>query len=211
MPASIDNALTTLNRLKTFLDISGNSKNGVLTAIILGASQFTEAYCRRKFKRQAYSNELINGHDGARKLYVKNSPIISGQTITLQRLVDVNDGDDWGTLDVDSYQVDYDRGYFYLRLGEFHDGLKNYRASYTAGFYLPSATQFQDGTDDDQDLPYDLEMAVQQLCSTVFSRRKSAGRSSEKVFQISITYAQALREDPIIAETLNRYKKMSYA
>lgn len=210
MPNTIDSALTTLARAKNHLDISGNSKNTVLTAIIIGASAFVESYCRRKFGRTAYTDVLLNG-SGSRKLYARQSPIISGQTISLSHLSSIDDVDGWSDLNTDDYRIDYEFGYFYLRAGCWIEGLKNYKASYTAGYYLPSDAHFQDGTDDDLDLPADLELAVLDIVASVFSRRKSAGRTSERVYQVSVTYAKTLSEDPILKETLDRYKKMSYA
>lgn len=206
--ASIDNALTTLNAAKAHLDISSNSKNAVLTKIILGASAFVEAYCRRKFGRATYTNELISG--GGSKLFVKNTPIISSESFTLSALNGAPSDGDWEAVESDNYAIDYNTGSLSTLVTNWFEGIQNYRATYTAGYYLPSHANYQDGVNDELDLPYDLELAVLDLVGAVFNRRKAGGIGAQKVYQVSVTYAKALQDDPITKETLDRYKKMSY-
>lgn len=206
--ASIDNALTTLNNAKAHMDISSNSKNAVITKIILGASAFVEQYCRRKFGRTAYTNELISG--GGSKLFLRNTPIISGETFLLQAMNGAPSDNDWRSVDGDHYAIDYNSGSLSTLVSNWFDGIQNYRANYTAGYYLPSSANYQDGVDDNLDLPYDLELAVLDLVSAIFNKRKSGGVTSERVYQVSITYAKALKDDPITKEILDHYKVMSY-
>ena len=215
--AALDNSLTTLARAKQILEISGTSKDAILTMLIAGASKFIESYCQRQFGRQTVSNQLLNGRGGQR-LYVKRAPIISGQTVTLERLAGVDSNSDWETIDSNTYVVEYSAGCFALvgsnewrapgQGGVFTEGVQNYRASYVGGFYLPKDSEYQDGTDDDLDLPFDLEMGCISLVGNSFRQRKSRGISSQKVFQVQLTFSKGLQDDPDLKATLDSYRVM---
>lgn len=208
--AALDNALTTLARAKAHLDISGTTHDSRLTVIIAGVSKFVSTYCRRDFKRQAYTSEEYNGK-GQEDIWLKNAPVISGQTFTMQRRTSVLNENDWESIDTEEYFIDYVPARIRKTFGAWQEGFKNYRFTYTAGFYLPSHANYQDGVDDDQDLPFDLELAVMDLISGAFNRRKSGGIQSEKVYQIDITYAKELRDNPMLQQSLDSYKRMGYA
>lgn len=216
--AALDKSLTTLARAKQILEISGTSKDAILTMLIAGASSFIETYCKRKFSRETVSNELLSGR-GGKRLYVKRAPIISGQTVTLERRVGIDSNSDWETVSSDIYVIDYDAGCFIIdgsdrwRTGGdqgvgFSEGVQNYRASYVGGFYLPKDSQYQDGTDDDLDLPFDLEMACISLAGNAFRQRKSRGISSQKVFQVQLTFSKGLQDDPDLKASLDSYRVM---
>lgn len=205
--ASIDDALTTLARAKNHMDISGNTKNTVLTAIILGASKFVERYTRRKFKRQTYTSEVYDG-TGRDKLFLKNYPV-QGSVAAQRRATPLNE-DDWETLDTESFFVYTESGKLVSLVGSWFEGPKNYRFTYDAGYYLPSHANYQDGTDDDQDLPYDLELAVLDLISAAYNRRKSGGIQSQSVYQVDLTYAKELSENPMLKATLDSFKRVGY-
>ena len=208
--ATIDNALSTLTRLKSYLEISGSNKDFLLTMILISVSQYVEKYCNRKFKRQVFTQEIYSG-SGTDKLALKNFPIISGETFTLQRRnTGLNDAGDWETLDSESYFINYESGVISSNT-KFITGRQNFRVTYTGGFYLPSDTEYQDGTDDDKDLPYDLELAVLKICSFEYSKRKSVGVVSERVRDQSVTYAKAIEQDQELRSILARYRKFSYA
>lgn len=213
--AALDNALTTLTRAKQVLEISGSSKDAMLTMMIAGASKFIETYCNRKFGRATVSNELLSGR-GGKRLNVKRAPIISGQSITLERRVGIND--DWDTISSDVYVIDYNAGSFILNgsnswetgafAGHFVEGVQNYRASYVGGFYLPAHANYQDGTDDDLDLPFDLEMACIELVGNAFRKRKSSGIASQKVFQVQLTFTKGIQDNPDLKATLDSYRAL---
>lgn len=215
--AALDNSLTTLARAKQILEISGTSKDAILTMLIAGASKFIETYCKRQFGRQTVSNELLSGR-GGKRLYVKRAPIISGQTVTLERIASINSASDWETVDSNIYVVDYNAGCFILQNsnswsspgqgGVFTEGDQNYRASYVGGFYLPKDSQYQDGTDDDLDLPFDLEMGCISLVGNAFRQRKSRGIASQRVFQVQLTFSKGLQDDPDLKATLDSYRVM---
>lgn len=218
--ASIDNALTTLSRAKSFLGISGTTKDFVLTMIILSVSKFIQdTYIKKNVKRQAYSNELHDGK-GVPRLYVKHGPIVSGQTITLQKRSTNNNEDSWETIESQNYFVNYAGGFVELihhnaawegLTSGFIEGTQNYRISYTGGWYLPSSANYQDGTDDDLDMPYDLELAVLDFIGVAYNLRKAAGIKSQSVSDVKIEYANELEKHPMIKMSLERYRQHQYS
>lgn len=208
--STINSALSTVARFKTWFEISGNSKNAKIEMILIGVSDFVSRYCGYKFKRQAYVNQEYDGH-GSETLYLKNKPVISGQSLSIQhRVGQLGNDDDWETIDADQYRVDYNKGRIVMNCG-FFKGKQNYRVSYTAGYYVPSDAEYQDGTDDDLDLPYDLEMSVLKISGYSFGAGKSIGIRSEKVRDLSVTYADAVDKDAELKKTLDLYKRMSYS
>lgn len=209
MSATIDSALTTLNRAKAIMEISGTSKNAILTQLIIAVSDYIQkTYCHREFKRQSWSNQVYDG-SGTEVIYLNNSPIIEGQAFTAQKRQNVQNEDDWEIIDSEDLHIYYDSGKV-VNLNGWSEGFRNYRFSYTAGFYLPSDALFQDGTNDELDLPADLELAAIDLVAAMYNRRKSAGVQSQKVFNVAIVYGKLLEDNPAVKETLDRYKRMSY-
>lgn len=206
--ATIDNALTTVARYKSFAEITGSSKDTLISMLIIGVSGEVERWCKRKFKRQTYTNEVYDG-TGTANLYLKNTPIVAGQTLTLQRRTSVLNEDEWEDVDTELYYIDHEAGRIVMPT-EFAEGKQNYRVTYTAGYYLPSNAAYQDGTDDDQDLPSDLEMAVLLLVNFFFNRRKSQGVASQRVRDVSVTYMKQIESDPEVKAVLSQHRRISY-
>ena len=207
--ATLDKALTTLARLKSYLEISGSTKDTLLTMILYGAWKFMEQYTGRKFARTAYSQELYDGKE-SNKLILKQAPVISGQTFTLQHRTTGLNEDAWETIDTENYWIDYDKGIITMN-SKFVGGTQNYRVTYTAGYYVAKDSQYQDGTDDNLDLPYDLELACWKLCAAEYMNRKNIGRTSERVRDMSVTYAKQVEKDQELRSTLGLYKRSFYA
>jgi uncharacterized phiE125 gp8 family phage protein len=207
--ATLDKALTTLARLKTYLEVSGTSKDALLTMILYGAWKFIEKYTGRSFARAVRTSELYDGHD-TDKLILKAAPVISGETFTLQRRTTGLNEDAWETIDTEEYFIDYDKGIITMNT-KFVAGTQNYRVTYTAGYYVAKDTQYQDGTNDELDLPYDIEMACWKLCSQEYANRKNQGRISERVRDMAVTYAKAIDKDEELKSTLGLYKRSFYA
>lgn len=221
--ASIDNALTTLARAKSHLDITGSSKDIVLTLIILAASKYIEnGYCRRKFKHQTFTQEVYDGRGSAR-LWLKNKPLVPGSSVVLQYRTSTQNEDSWTTIDASAYFINYAGGYLEFQRGyvdpnlgmttKFFEGVQNYRVTYTSGYYLPSESQYQDGTDDDLDLPYELELVVLDIVSEMYADRQHSGVASEQVGDVKITYEQSASEaaeEPRNKNILDRYRILGY-
>lgn len=206
---SLDNALTTLARCKSYLGISGSTKDLVLTMLILGATSFIQdTYCGRKFGRNVYTDEVYDGKCSPR-LWVRNGPIVPGESLTLSHSQSVSNDDSWEGIDADRFYIG--NNYVQNAFGNFDAGVQNYQISYTGGYYLPSATEYQDGTDDQLDLPYDLEMACLDMVGAAYNQRQTAGIKSQAVMDVSITYGSVIEQSPSLKKTLDKYKVVHYA
>lgn len=207
MPTTLDNQLTTLTRLKSYLGITSSSQDAKLTKLIIGVSQFVQRYCRRKFATGAVV-ELYNGN-GGKDLFLNANPVSTSPALTLERRSDYNNSDSWETVSSELYFIDYTKGKITME-GCFWEGTQNYRVSYTGGYILPSSSSYQDGTDDDKDLPYDLEMCVWDIIALQLNTSKSKGVSRERVRDVDVTYMKALKDDPMIKNTLDSFRRMIY-
>ncbi len=157
------NALTTLERAKSFLGIApeDTSSDEALYFSINTVSALIEKYCNRVFKRSLF-NESIQGRGGM-KLILRNYPIESVSFVT------INDEE----IDLQSIRVMSDEGMLYRPSGGFsarvrggtfmHPGpdelYHNIYVEYTAGYVLP-----KDATDDNpRTLPFDIELACLRM------------------------------------------------
>lgn len=205
--STIQNALTTVARYKTWAEITGSSKDAAIQMAIIGVSAFVERYCNRKFRRQTITQEQYSG-GGSDKLVLKTAPVHS--VTVLQQRAGSSDwsSDNWETIDSDQYRLKGDEGI--LVTHQFVSGEANYRVTYVAGYYVPSDSEYQDGTDDHLDLPFDIEMAVWLLVSSFMNRKKSQGIVSQRVRDVQITYMKAVESDQEIKSALSQYKRFAY-
>lgn len=196
-------ALTTRQRLKDFLGITANddTTNNVLDRIIDTTTEFIENYIGFRVKETAYTNEEYDTEKGD-VLLLKNHPVDSGQTFTLQRRNSSLNEDDWETIDTEFYHVDYDAGIIYGAAGwKFARTRRGYRVSYTAGFEYDNSSTFLSETTGG-----DLEWAAWQLGGIAFERRKGGGGiQSERIGDYSVTYAKSVLENEEIRSILDKY------
>lgn len=212
--AQTDNALTTLDRAKSFLGITGTSKDIVITMLVLGVSKAIEDYCNRKFGYGVHTDEVYSGR-GVNKLWLKGSPIKSGQTLSLSKRTENNSSAGWEGIDSEDFYIDYASGMLTAAIGAFDTGVQNYKVTYTGGYRLPSYVGYQDGTDDDDDLPADLELAALDLVKIQYSAREQGNIVKQKVNDVEIQYAtggtrQTIQENPHIKAILDHYRVPSY-
>jgi len=201
-------ALTTVSRLKTFLEISGTSYDTLLEWIANSATEFIENYCHRRFQRTAYTQEMYSTDKWQKTLLLDNFPVISTETFTLEIRTSGLNEDDWDTVDSEDYHVDYDGGI--IRMAgriEFQKGVDKYRVTYTAGYDFDTSTKPLSDTE-----AGDLEMAMWKLCAVMFNRRRGdPGIRSERIGDYSVTYAKTVYESPEIKEILDKYKRKDVA
>jgi len=128
-------ALTTIDRIKDRLGITGTDFDTVLTRLILSVTGRIEAMCGRRFIQGTYTHELHDGGDvfGSRRNYliVKNAPV---QTVSsIQYQAGSNSDPDWTDFDQDEYSVDLQAGIVQFPAG-LPNGFQNIRITYTGGF-----------------------------------------------------------------------------
>lgn len=131
----MSDALTTKERMKTRLSLSGTGFDTLLDNLILGVTARIQAMTGRRFVYATYTNELHDGCDvygGVRKLLIlKNGPVDS---VTSVEYNTGTDGDPtWTTMPRDLYIVDLGVGALVFR-GGMPSGFQNVRVTYTGGY-----------------------------------------------------------------------------
>lgn len=164
--------LCQLSDVKTYLGITSSGTDQVLSALITNASSFIERYCNRAFEQASYT-ETRNGN-GADAIYLRNAPIVSVQSVSVDG-VSIP-----AAPDTTSYGYVFDEHKVYLR-GDarvnpitpgifagypprFQRGVQNIVIAYTAGF----AT-----------IPADVNQACVELVAAKLAKRDRVDKSSE--------------------------------
>lgn len=202
------NKLTTLTKLKDFLNISysDNTKDQRLLQIINAASVMIENFFGFSLL-QASAAEKYDGND-RQYLLLKRFPLVSITTLTINDIADT------------AYEIDnYAKGILfrlncwpsaaYVAPGIGTDPhpwavSHNIDITYTAGWILPGTSG--------RDLPEDIEEACLQLCEYLHNHApRINGISAEKIGGYSVNYEK--RPDagddipPAVKRTLRRYKR----
>jgi len=201
-------ALTTVQRFKDFKGLSGltATQDTVIERLVNTCTEYIENYCQRRFKKTTYTQEKYDG-DGSRELYLKQYPVISGETFTLQERTSTTNTDDWGTIDSEDYYVDNDTGIIEWigRTRKFRNTAQAYRVTYTSGFDFDNAATFLTDTE-----AGDVEYAMWKILAAAWDKRKGdVGVISESLGDYSVTYSTAVFESPEIKEVLDKYARVS--
>lgn len=198
-------ALTTVARACGYLDIAVPTGTD-LTAfenLINSLTEYIEKYIGRRIKLTAYTNEEYDT-ERAETLSLKNFPVSTTATFTLQRRTSDLNVDDWETVDSDYYHVDHSSGVIEGASGmRFARTSKGYRASYTAGYDFDNTSTFLGDTE-----AGDIELAAWMLLGSVWNSRKGGGSSgitSERIGDYSITWAKAVMQSDDVKAILDAY------
>lgn len=219
-------ALTTVARLKSYLQITVSTYDTQLEMAINVATDRIEKHCGRRFKKTEYTDELYTGENGD-VLFLKNFPIVPETTVALKYRNSYNNSPGFTTVDDAKYFVDAAEGYLTL-IGSIGDGFIPARAtfgnvpyayavSYTAGY------DFHFDDEDEGDRVYlmdlgesDLEMACWKLAYTIFqTNRQVIGAASEQIGDYQIDYAGASGAGSIdfisgeIQNILSKYRRIT--
>lgn len=197
-------ALTTLARLKTYLDITGSGDDTLLETIIDSVTEFVENYCHRRFKKTTYTEEMYSTGRGDKVIILKQYPVISTETFTLEVRCSSLNEDDWDEIDSEYYHIHYAEGIIEGAGGyTFIKGVNKYRATYTAGYDFDNSATFLSNTE-----AGDLELVVWMLCSVAYQRRKGdPSVESERIGDYSVTYMKEAFENETIKSILEKYRR----
>ncbi len=196
-------ALTTVSRFKSYAGISGAGDDSILEILINACTEFVENYCNRRFKQTAYSQEMYSPERG-NVLLLKNYPVSSSATFTLEIRNAILNEDAWEEVDSEDYFVDYASGIIQQPPGMiFQRGVNRYRVTYTAGFNFNNTDTFLSDTE-----AGDVEIACYELVKVVYLRRKGdSGVESERIGDYGITFRATVFENPAIREVLDKYSR----
>lgn len=198
--ATLAYALTTEARIKDRLGLSASdaTRDTVIKRMMYACTDFIEKTCGgRRFKRQTISQELYDGSpfNSQKKdniIILKNAPVIAGQTITVEYNAGTFASPSWVAFaSGDIAGVDYDAGIIYLNSG-LPVGSGNIRVSYTAGYLIDFANEFNDTN---HTLPNDISDLCDRLTTRLFKKRESEGRDAEGFQASQITWGSFLKDE----------------
>lgn len=163
--------------------------NLLLEELINAVTDFMEDYCKRRFMKTAYANELYDG-DGTEMLFLKNYPIVTIATI-YWTYVDVADD----LIDSDEYKI-YNSGGYLFRSGGWIAGHQNIKINYTAGYDFAT-----DG------IPSELQDICNALVNLKYNQPDKQGIDSERMGSYAVSYSKDdLPAD--LKKQLNLWRKM---
>ncbi len=201
-------ALTTLDRAKAFLEISGDKKDGVLTLLINQITGSIEQFLKRRLLSQTYTDEKYDG-SGSPVLVLRQFPVTAFTNLKINNAVDSSES--LATINSSAYFW-YEDGrvvltntvptFAYERLASFIQAPNKFRATYVAGYLI----DFDNENDPTKHtLPAELEYACLKFVSAVFNSRKNEGLESIKVGDIAMKFRDTAMNDQQVSDILNKY------
>lgn len=179
--------LTTKERVKTHLDISGSSEDTFLDALCDSVTAFIEKYCGgQRFFATEHEEEI---HDGnLQYIRLRHRYLYTDYTV----VVEVNGGSSvspsWTELSANDFELYPDAGVVYLY--SKYGGKRNIRVTYKAGFST---------------IPEDIQLAATLMVARMFNRRRSSGLSGESFEGVSQNWNDTMTEAEKV--TLDNYRQ----
>jgi uncharacterized phiE125 gp8 family phage protein len=176
--------LTTLSNLRSWLGVTGNSDDVLLTRLVTAASAYVETYISRKILTASYT-ETVDGNGGDRQI-LRNYPIQSVSAVTISGAV-IPISTAWN---VAGYQND-DIGVTLIGY-TFSRARRNVTVAYTAGFTT---------------VPLDIEQCVLDMCSLRYRERDRIGFVSKSLAGETVTFMVKDMSDSV-RTILNNYRRV---
>ncbi len=179
-------ALTTLDNLKRWLNITNMSDDDVLGRMIDAVSLFVENYLNRPILEQSFS-EWRDGN-GKSEIVLGNQPLVSVQSVTIDgRVITPADPSNywdtgWSVRDI----------YLVYQNGCFSRGRNNVLINYTAGY---------------ASVPADLEQVVIDTIGLRYKERDRIGFRSKTLAGETVTFMIS-DFSPFAQSILRQYKKV---
>lgn len=203
--STLANALTTKEKVKSYIGISDSASDTVIDMLIDQATSFIEGYCGgRKFLSQSYTDYVDTQNTD--KLFFEQYPVtaltsVSYRSGTITAPI-------WNVYDANNYMLYAKAGYvkFFSILPKSSQGVK---LAYTAGYLI----DFTHETDVAyHTLPNDLVMACTELVAHKMNERQAQGISSQTTEGQSITFKDAKDGMPVsVKQVLGQYQTFRYA
>jgi len=188
--------MITLQELKTYLNITDDTKDVFLQACIDASVREIEDYCKRKLTSGTYT-EYIDGKDKT-EIYLRNSPLHSVTSISVYNYYDSYDsiftsGDTASNSTIiltATNSIKLLKGYYFFK------GCKNIKVVYVSGYDTDTA-------------PQDLKSVLKELASLKFynsplSGHARLGKASDNVN--SATGESTSFQTPDWKTVLNTYR-----
>lgn len=188
--------MITLQEIKTYLNITDNTKDAFLQTCITASVNELEDYCKRKLTSDTYT-EYLDGNDRT-EIYLRNTPLQSITSISVYNNYDSYDdifttGDTASNSTVilaDTNSIKLIKGYYFFK------GCKNIKVVYLSGYDTDTA-------------PEDIKSVLKELTTVKFynsplSGHARLGKASDNIN--SATGESTTYKDPNWKTVLNKYR-----
>ena len=178
-------ALTTKEKVKTYLGQSGTSNDDLLDMMVAYVTDFIEGYCGgRRFAQATVTNEM-HDTDNIHNVFLRNYPIVSLSAVEYRS--GTVSSPVWNTYTAEGYILYQDEGYvhFFSKLPKVMQGI---RFTYIAGF-LVDFTHETDPTK--HTLPYDLTWVATELTARLFQYKGTDGLKAMSTEGQSVMFYEA--------------------
>lgn len=181
-------ALCNVTDTRSYLGYTNTNKDEQIKLFINMATDFIESHCGRRFKNTTYTNQVFSGN-GEKEILLDQYPITA--FVSLEKNGAIDNSSSWETVDsADYWRVDTEGKL--IGYSRFATGVRNYRATYSAGY---------------DTIPYDLQFACMKMVEMLFRDNIAQGLSSERLGDHTVTFAKSSEEDPTMKKVLDKYKK----
>jgi hypothetical protein len=196
----VDYALTTKDRIKDRLGITGANFDTLIDRLISAMTDFIEGECNRRFKETTYTNEIYSVYgENPKYIFLKQAPVSS--LTSLQYRAGTPSNPNWTNFIVDDYELLEDGKSGIVRIYNLPTGINVVRATYTAGYKI----DFANAGSQAHTLPFDISDLCERLVVKEFKKRDAEGKASESFEGGTTNWRELLEEaDKLI---INRYRR----
>ena len=196
-------ALTTVQRLKDRLVISGSTHDTQLQRLANGITDFIESYCNRRFLRTTYTQEVYSIHaKNARFLILRNAPVAS--ISAFQYSIGTPSNKSWTDYSADDYElVENGKSGLIRCYATLPYGTNTVRVTYAAGYLINFGNAGDNST---HTLPADLTEVAERMIVRAFKRRDNEGKDTESFDGGSVTWSKYLTDDDKVI--LAKYERL---
>lgn len=198
----LDNALTTVARVKDRLGITTGGHDTLLLRGINAVTTYIERETGRRFLEQTHA-EITPTRPGQNVLYLHNAPVSA--ITALEYRAGLPSNPTWTAWSADEYELiemGNDESNAVRVYGGVPHGTNTVRCTYTGGYKIDFANA---GDPDLHTLPFDLTDVCERIVVTAFRRRNSEGKIREASESSSVDWAAGMtKEDRAV---LDRYSR----
>lgn len=207
--ANVAHALTSEARVKARLGITSAGFDTLIKRLIYAATDFIEKECGgRRFKETVYTQQIYDGtplnDEGTRVPYLilKNAPVASISAFEYRS--GSRSSPSWVAFATDDYEPRLTEGLLKVH-GGVPAGTQNIRISYTAGYKIDFANEFNDSN---HTLPYELSDLCERLVVKRFKKREKEGVSQESFAETTLAWKELLEEQD--KATIAQYTRVQF-
>ena len=184
--ATVTYALTSKEKVKSFLGITDSSSDDVIDELISYVTDFIESICGRRFKETTYTDEQYDAR-GQNDLFLKNYPI-STLTTVKYRSGNVS-SPTWISFDANDYLLYGESGFIHF-MGKLPNYPKYVQVAYVAGYKIDWANELSAT----HTLPFDVAMVATEMVANLHETRKNQGIQSMSTEGQSVSFVDVQKQ-----------------